>query len=75
MAAPRVASAWSSSTQRAPKNAKAMTDGRHLLGPSGSGKTTLLNIMGGLDHPSSGRLFLGRTLSGSITVLAWTYQA
>jgi putative ABC transport system ATP-binding protein len=28
-----------------------------LLGPSGSGKTTLLNIMGGLDHPSSGRLF------------------
>src|SRR6266550_2866947 len=28
-----------------------------LLGPSGSGKTTLLNIMGGLDHPPSGRLF------------------
>jgi len=28
-----------------------------LLGPSGSGKTTLLNIMGGLDHPTSGRLF------------------
>lgn len=28
-----------------------------LLGPSGSGKTTLLNIMGGLDHPSSGKLF------------------
>src|SRR5262245_17649533 len=27
-----------------------------LLGPSGSGKTTLLNIMGGLDHPTSGRL-------------------
>ena len=25
-----------------------------LLGPSGSGKSTLLNIMGGLDHASSG---------------------
>jgi putative ABC transport system ATP-binding protein len=28
-----------------------------LLGPSGSGKSTLLNIMGGLDHATSGRLF------------------
>src|SRR5262245_14450298 len=28
-----------------------------LLGPSGSGKSTLLNIMGGLDHPTSGKLF------------------
>src|SRR6516165_4081583 len=28
-----------------------------LLGPSGSGKSTLLNIVGGLDHASSGRLF------------------
>jgi putative ABC transport system ATP-binding protein len=28
-----------------------------LLGPSGSGKSTLLNIMGGIDHATSGRLF------------------
>lgn len=32
-----------------------------LLGPSGSGKTTLLNIMGGLDHPTSGSLFFRDT--------------
>ena len=28
-----------------------------LLGPSGSGKSTLLNIMGGLDHATSGDVF------------------
>jgi putative ABC transport system ATP-binding protein len=28
-----------------------------LLGPSGSGKSTLLNIMGGLDHATSGELY------------------
>lgn len=30
-----------------------------IMGPSGSGKTTLLSMLGGLLHPSSGRIFLG----------------
>jgi putative ABC transport system ATP-binding protein len=29
-----------------------------IMGPSGSGKSTLLNIIGGLDHISSGEVFL-----------------
>ncbi|XPV75944.1 MAG: ABC transporter ATP-binding protein [Desulfovibrio sp.] len=29
-----------------------------LAGPSGSGKTTLLNLIGGLDNPTSGSIFL-----------------
>lgn len=34
-----------------------------LMGPSGSGKTTLLNLMGGLDHPTSGEILMnGRAL-------------
>jgi putative ABC transport system ATP-binding protein len=32
-----------------------------LVGPSGSGKTTLLNLIGALDHPSSGSIELDGT--------------
>jgi len=30
-----------------------------LMGPSGCGKTTLLNLLGGVDHPSGGKIVVG----------------
>ncbi|MCE3002949.1 MAG: ABC transporter ATP-binding protein [Xanthomonadaceae bacterium] len=32
-----------------------------LMGPSGSGKTTLLNLIGGLDQPTRGEVWVGGT--------------
>lgn len=37
-----------------------------LVGPSGSGKTTLLNLLGGLDSPDRGRIWLDETEVSSL---------
>ena len=42
-----------------------------ILGPSGCGKTTLLNIIGGLDHYTSGDLVIGGRSTKSFTDRDW----
>ena len=38
-----------------------------LVGPSGSGKTTLLNMIGGLDSPTGGRIWVAGTEIGRLS--------
>ena len=38
-----------------------------VMGPSGSGKSTLLNLMGCLDTPTSGDIFIGGTRIGDMS--------
>ena len=46
-----------------------------ILGPSGSGKTTLLNIIGGLDHYSSGDLIVNEISTKKFNDRDWdTYR-
>ena len=43
-----------------------------IMGPSGSGKSTLLNLIGGLDRPTDGDIFIeGRSTRG-LTETEWT---
>lgn len=38
-----------------------------IMGPSGSGKTTLLNLIGGLDSPSEGKVYLDDKDTGELS--------
>src|SRR5512142_2657556 len=38
-----------------------------LMGASGSGKSTLLNLIGAVDRPTSGRVFLGESETSALS--------
>ena len=44
-----------------------------IMGPSGSGKSTLFNMVGGLDTPTEGQVFIRGTDMASLSAsqLAW----
>lgn len=44
-----------------------------LMGPSGCGKSTLLNIVAGLDHPTSGDLYLEGRATTHLSDREWTW--
>ncbi len=43
-----------------------------IMGPSGSGKSTFLNLIAGLDHPTSGEIFLNGESTRSFGDSEWT---
>lgn len=44
-----------------------------IVGPSGCGKTTLLNVIGGLDHYTSGDLLINNKSTKSYSTEEWDY--
>ncbi len=43
----------------------------YILGPSGNGKSTLLNLLGGIDSPTSGEMYINNKLTNDFTDEEW----